>query len=178
MTKFSQSASAGAALPRWVQHPYEFWADRVPISSIPEGLIGWVNLTQSMTAQLAIEFGGIPTVEVCFSGRSAVTEWEQVLLGLGEQGIDRGFVRQIALRVEQRPVLVARSISSIGSSVEPLLSGLQRTPLARVLFEDPNWSREGDITPLANADNTGRVGVWEEKLSGDRLLVEEFFLFE
>lgn len=130
-----------------------------------------------MTAALADHFGGSPSVAVYYSGSCELQMWERDMIGATDNIDTCGYARHILLSVGATPVLAARSVTQIGNSVEPLLSELQQTPLARVLFEDPQWQREGDPIPLRHPPHTGRACTWLHIDSGDRLLVEEFFLF-
>ncbi len=134
-----------------------------------------------MTHELGEQFGQLPEVEVHYSDSAALYDWEAKLLA--EHGSPRdssaaGFARHISLKVDNKPVLFARSVVLQGSTITPLLSELQRTPLARVLFEDDQWLRVDEPIPLQTDEpHYGRACIWQEQRSLDRLLVEEFFLF-
>ena len=129
-----------------------------------------------MTAAIAERFGQDPSVVVHFSDVDDLAEWEAHCLG--RQAPLTGFARHISLNIDQQPVLLARSVAVRGSTIEPLLSQLQQTPLARVLFEDEQWQRVGAALPLlAEPALYGRACVWRDQRSGERLLVEEFFNF-
>ncbi len=129
-----------------------------------------------MTAALAQRFGQEPAVEVHFSGADPLVKWETQLLNCAAELA--GYARHISLNINAQPVLLARSVTLQGGHVEPLLSQLQTTPLARVLFEDALWQRVG--APLALRTEPvlfGRACVWLDQRSGEHLLVEEFFNF-
>jgi chorismate-pyruvate lyase len=134
-----------------------------------------------MTQELGDQFGQLPEVQVHYSNSGALCDWEAKLLA--EPGSPRdssapGFARHISLNIDNKPVLFARSVVFQGSTITPLLSELQRTPLARVLFEDDQWLRVDEPIPLqTEGPRYGRACIWQEQRSLDRLLVEEFFLF-
>lgn len=164
-----------AVTPHWLTDPALFDAQPLELSQVPAHLMPWVELQDSMTAQLTAEFGQQPQVLVHSSTVSPLLEWETGCLGADAH---QGYARHISLNVGTRAVLLARSITTLGSTVEPLLSGLQQTPLARVLFEDPRWQRTGTTMPLlCDSTTVGRACTWQDQHSGDVLVVEEFFLF-
>ena len=159
----------------WLNQPEHFDADIIPIDRVPATLDNWVKLSDSMTARLAKHFGETPKVNVHYSGPAIATAWEQTHLAIAAETV---FARQIALVLESGPILYARSITEYASPIEYLLSQLQTTPLAKVLFEDPNWSRAEEILPLFSKDKRyGRACIWQHKALNARLMVEEFFLF-
>ena len=147
------------------------------LALVPASLMPWLLLEDSMTACIAQAFGRTPEVAVHFSGPDQLRTWEHGCLGDAARK-DPGFARHISLEVDSQPVLLARSVTYRGNTIEPLLSELQTTPLARLLFEDARWSRAGAPLPL-NVHNVlfGRACIWQRADSDQRLLVEEFFNF-
>jgi chorismate-pyruvate lyase len=165
----------------WLSDPKYFDATPIAHTSIPQELRRWVALEGSMTQELGEHFGQLPEVQVHYSNNSALCDWEAELLveqGSTEGSSATGFARHISLNVGNKPLLFARSVVLQGSTITPLLSELQRTPLARVLFEEDQWQRVNEPIPLqADGPRYGRACIWQEQRSLDRLLVEEFFLF-
>ena len=160
----------------WLANPELFTATPIQRSEVPPALQPWVDLQASMTAELAEHFGQQPTVRVHSSGPGTLLAWEADCLHAGNAR--DGYARHISLNVGATAVLIARSVTPAGSTVQPLLSELQQTPLARVLFEDPRWQRIGGVLPLITATpHIGRACAWQDQDSGDTLVVEEFFLF-
>ena len=162
------------ATPSWLADPALFNAQPLAHRQVPAHLLPWVELQDSMTAQLAGRFGQQPQVTVHSSTVSPLLDWEAARLGAATQ---QGYARHISLTIGSNAVLLARSVTALGSTVEPLLSQLQQTPLAKVLFEDPRWQRTGTFLPLVCDAQVGRACTWRDEMSGDALLVEEFFLF-
>ena len=149
----------------------------MPLAHVPAALLPWLLLEDSMTERVAQAFGHAPEVAVHFSGPDQLRTWEHDCLGDADSG-EPGFARHISLEVDAQPLLLARSITYRGNAIEPLLSGLQTTPLASLLFEDARWSRVGAPLPLSLGRGLiGRACIWQHTDSDQRLLVEEFFNF-
>lgn len=166
------------SLPDWLTDPVTNTIDVVNEAAIPTALIPWVYLANSMTQQITDHFGQQPAVAVHFSGLTKTRDWETSLLNLS-QDKPTGYARHISLAINHRPVLAARSITRNGNTIEPLLAGLNTTPLARLLFENPLWLRKGPTLPLIDkCGNIGRASTWHAKDSSECLIVEEFFLFQ
>jgi len=146
-------------------------------TQFPHTLSEWLHLDDSMTAAIARQYGQEPQVQVHYSGRDELADWETQCLGSPPGAV--GYARHISLNIHHRPVLLARSVALHGGAIEPLLSQLQQTPLARVLFEDDQWQRVDTPLPLQVGPRLfGRACVWLDQRSGERLLVEEFFNFK
>ncbi len=162
----------------WLANAEEFCATPIALARVPGPLIPWLTLEDSMTEAISRQFGQSPEVAVHYSGTDCLREWE--IEGLaGNESERRGYARHISLNINARPVLLARSVTHRGNCIEPLLSQLQTTPLARLLFEDDQWQRSGTPLPLQMGSTLlGRACVWQDRRSGQRLMVEEFFNFE
>lgn len=161
----------------WLTDPTIFAAEQVDPQQLDMRLRSWVTLTDSMTATLGQHFGQMPDVTVYHSGPCALLPWEREILNPATSVDTEGYARHISLSVGNRPVLAARSVVALGCSIQPLLSELQTTPLASLLFEDPNWQRCADPLPLSCGSHSGRACVWMDGRSKEPLIVEEFFLF-
>ena len=161
----------------WLANTPAFRAAPVSLAQLPESLQPWLMLEDSMTEAIARQFGQPPLVAVHYSGADSLRAFECDCLA-GQTSERRGYARHISLNIDGRPVLLARSVTYLGNSIEPLLSRLQTTPLARLLFEDDQWQRTGAPLPLEMcATLPGRACVWQDQRSGERLVVEEFFNF-
>jgi chorismate-pyruvate lyase len=138
----------------------------------------WVNVPGSMTRAIATTCGQQPTVDILSEGPDRASRWEARLIG--KPAGYRVHAREISLRVGDNTVLVARSITPAGSSVEPLLRGLGSKPLAELLFVDPRWQRHHAPLALYGDDRDelpGRVCVWNYAArQPGTLLVAEYFL--
>ncbi len=164
-------------LPVWLQQIGAYRGRILAESDLPPALKPWVYLSGSMTQAVATHYGKSPNVSVHFSGADTLSPWEAQQLN-APMDTTHGYVRHISLDIDENPVLAARSVTCLASSIEPLLRELQNTPLAKLLFEDPNWQRCGDPIPiLDNNGHFGRVCAWQAFGAIDRLLVEEFFIF-
>lgn len=151
----------------------------VPIAEdqFPTELRGWLMLEDSMTAAIAERFGQNPLVEVHYSGVDKLSSWEAQCLRASASS--SSYARHISLNINAQPVLLARSVTIHNSAIEPLLSQLQQTPLASVLFEDEQWLRvDAPQALVIEPALFGRACVWLDQRTGERLLVEEFFNFQ
>jgi chorismate-pyruvate lyase len=154
-----------------------FHTQPVALADLPNALELWVFLQGSMTQAIAEHFRMPPVVEVHYSDESSLQTWEARLLRL-DNITDTGFARHISLNVGGKPRLAARSATAANSTLVPLLSELQTTPLAKLLFEDPDWQRLDEPLPIILPSGYfGRACTWQYQPTGERLLVEEFFLF-
>lgn len=93
----------------------------------------WVGAGGSLSAWLA-RAGEKFTVQVIRQGRQRLRAEEARALRLS--GVREGYVREVVLRVDERAVVIARSVTSFGASLGPwrAIRGLGIRPLADVLF--------------------------------------------
>lgn len=103
----------------------------------------WVGASGSLSARLA-SVGQTFSVQVLRQGRQPLHTDEARALGL--QGIRSGYVREVVLRVDDVPVVFARSVTLQDRSLGPwrAIRGLGTRPLADVLFKRLGLER----TPL------------------------------
>jgi chorismate lyase len=138
----------------------------------------WVDLSGSMTREIARVSGSPPDVKVNFEGPGRLAPWEAGILRLALRR--RIWIREVALEINGEAVLLARTVTPISSPVMPMLQGLGGKPLAELLFTDPRWQRPGTPMPVrlgGTGPLPGRAALWQ--YAGDHrscLLVEEFFL--
>lgn len=103
----------------------------------------WVGASGSLSARLA-SAGHSFRVQVLDQGRQRLCPDEARALGLS--GRRPGYVREVVLRVDDVPVVFARSVTAHAQSLGPWrsLRGLGTRPLANVLFKRLGLTR----TPL------------------------------
>lgn len=108
------------------------------------GLRRWLQASGSLSARLAAT-GQQFSVQVLRQGRQPLTKDEATALGLGAQRT--GYVREVVLRVDDKPLVFARSVTAYHDSVGAWRSvrGLGSRPLADVLFKRIGIQRQ----PLA-----------------------------
>lgn len=108
------------------------------------GVRRWVGASGSLSARLA-SVGQTFSVQVLSQGRHPLGADEARALGL--RGIRSGYVREVVLRVDDVPVVFARSVTPHDRSLGPwrAVRGLGTRPLADVLFKRLGLAR----TPLA-----------------------------
>jgi len=108
------------------------------------GLRRWLQAAGSLSARLAAT-GQTFQVQVVAQGRQPLTLDEARALGLGWRRI--GYAREVLLRVDDQPMVFARSVTTHTASVGAWrsLRGLGSRPLADVLFRRSGILR----TPLA-----------------------------
>lgn len=98
------------------------------------GLRCWLQVPGSLSARLAAT-GETFGVQVLAQGRQALTPDESRALGLG--GRRMGYAREVALSVDGRALVFARSVTAHANSLGAWRSvrGLGSRPLADVLFK-------------------------------------------
>ena len=103
----------------------------------------WLGAPGSLSARLA-GAGQKFSVQVLNQGRQSLRRDEALALGLTGPAI--GYVREVVLRVDDMPVIFARSVTAHEHSLGPWRSirGLGTRPLADVLFKRTGITR----TPL------------------------------
>lgn len=108
------------------------------------GLRRWLQASGSLSARLAAS-GDVFSVQVLAQGRQALSADEAKALGASAQRV--GYAREVLLRVDGRPMVLARSVTAHAHSVGAWRSvrGLGARPLADVLFKRSGISRK----PLA-----------------------------
>jgi chorismate--pyruvate lyase len=108
------------------------------------GLRRWLQAPGSLSARLAAT-GEVFSVQVLAQGRQPLSVDEARALGRGAQRT--GYVREVLLRVDGRPMVFARSVAAHGDSVGAwcAVRGLGNRPLADVLFRRSGITRQ----PLA-----------------------------
>lgn len=114
------------------------WSTHPPAHA---GLRRWLKASGSLSARLAAtgqRFG----VQVLDQGRRPLRADEALALGAPRQRI--GYVREVLLRVDQRAMVFARTVSQHANSLGAWrsLRGLGTRPLADVLFTRAGISRE------------------------------------
>ena len=134
----------------------------------------WLNLTSSMTQAVAEKFARMPAVTVLGEVVEQPTSAE--LQRLEQQG--DVFARHILLCIDNKPLVMARTVTPTSSPDVKALKGLLERPLAELLFSDERWQRRGSLQPLILANGIfGRSCLWHQSnVSDSGLLVEEFFL--
>ena len=105
------------------------------------GLRRWLQASGSLSARLAAT-GRRFSVEVLDQGRRPLRTDEALALGAPSQRI--GYAREVLLRVDQRAMVYARTVSQHADSLGAWrsLRGLGTRPLADVLFTRAGISRE------------------------------------
>lgn len=103
----------------------------------------WLGASGSLSARLA-GAGQKFSVQVLNQGRQSL-RWDEAR-ALGVSGPAIGYVREVVLRVDDLPVVFARSVTAHAHSLGPWRSirGLGTRPLADVLFKRTGLAR----TPL------------------------------
>jgi len=134
----------------------------------------WLNLTSSMTQAIAAKFTQMPVVLV-------LGEEVELPTAVESQRIDQQgpvFARHILLCIENKPLVMARTVTPVSSPDVSALKGLLERPLAELLFADERWQRQGTLQPLILANGLfGRSCLWRQSnVAESGLLVEEFFL--
>ena len=140
--------------------------------SAPEDLKTWLHLTTSVTKKLQQTFQTNPGLRLLEERLEQGNPWERELL-LTEQDV---FARHIALTIEEEPIVLARSVTTLGKDMDALTK-LNTRPLAELLFEEPHWKRQSGTRYLAlHGGARGRGCIWHNRESGIVLIVQEFFL--
>lgn len=134
----------------------------------------WLNLTTSMTQAIAEKFTQMPLVNMLGEEVEAPTAVETQRLG--QQGLV--FARHVLLCINDKPLMMARTVTLASSPDVHALKGLLERPLAELLFSDERWQRQDTLQPLVLANGLfGRSCLWQQSdTPGSGLLVEEFFL--
>ncbi len=88
------------------------------------------------------------------------------------------FARHILLCIDNKPLMMARTVTPALSPDVSALKGLLERPLAELLFSDTKWQRQDALQPLVLANGLfGRSCLWRQSnVAESGLLVEEFFL--
>ncbi len=139
----------------------------------------WIRIAGSMTRAVASACGNAPTVVPCYEGPDRLQPFEARALGVSQRR--RAYAREIALCVGSLNLVLARTVTLMQDPALPMLRGLNRTPLAEVLFVDPAWRRPGPGLALEQRPTpcepalTGRMCLWRRRRGGS-LLVQEYFL--
>ena len=137
-----------------------------------EDLKNWLHLTTSVTKKLQQTFKTKPALRLLGERLEQGNPWERELL-LAEQDV---FAHHIALTIKEEPIVLARTVTSRGRGMDAL-TNLNSRPLAKLLFEEPQWKRQSGIRYLAlQGGAQGRGCVWHHRQSGIVLIVQEFFL--
>lgn len=149
-------------------------------SAVPEPYRHWVTLVESMTQEIGLAIGTLPTVTPSHEGPSRLAPWEASLLGIPCR---RSYAREVSLSVSGVPVMLARTLSTFGDPAVDVLRKLNQRPLAEVLFQDHRWCRITPPIPLLEraSQHPGRASLWQytsRNHSGNRgrILVQEYFL--
>ncbi|MEC8144320.1 MAG: chorismate lyase [Pseudomonadota bacterium] len=138
----------------------------------PEDQKTWLHLTTSVTKKLQQTFQTKPGLRLLDERVENGNPWERELL-LTKQDV---FARHIALTIEEEPIVLARSVTTLGRGMDTLTK-LNTRPLAELLFEEPQWKRQSVTRYLAlQGGAQGRGCVWHNRDSGIVLIVQEFFL--
>jgi chorismate--pyruvate lyase len=105
------------------------------------GLRRWLQAPGSLSARLAAT-GEVFSVQVLTQGRQPLTVDEALALGCGAQRA--GYVREVLLRVDGKPMVFARSVTAHADSVGAwrAMRGLGSRPLADVLFRRAGITRQ------------------------------------
>lgn len=105
------------------------------------GLRRWLQAQGSLSARLAAT-GEVFSVQVLAQGRQALSVDEACALGCGAQRA--GYVREVLLRVDGKPMVFARSVTTHADSVGAwrAVRGLGSRPLADVLFRRAGITRQ------------------------------------
>ena len=151
-----------------------FNKDQSTNANPPSGGEYWLNLTSSMTQAIAAKFTQMPVVLVLGEEVEQPTAVES-------QRIDQQgpvFARHILLCIENKPLVMARTVTPVSSPDVSALKGLLERPLAELLFSDRSWQRQDALQPLVLANGMlGRSCLWRHSNNPESgLLVEEFFL--
>ncbi|MBB1074061.1 chorismate lyase [Rhodoferax sp. 4810] len=105
------------------------------------GLRRWLQATGSLSARLAAT-GTVFSVQVIRQGRQPLTRSEAQALGLEGHAI--GHAREVLLKVDGTPVVLARSVTTQPDSLGAwrAVRGLGSRPLADVLFRRSGITRQ------------------------------------
>ena len=105
------------------------------------GLRRWLQATGSLSARLAAT-GEVFSVQVIRQGRQPLTRSEAQALGLKSHGI--GHAREVLLKVDGTPLVLARSVTTQPDSLGAwrAVRGLGSRPLADVLFRRSGITRQ------------------------------------
>ncbi len=166
------------------------WGGTMEVESrISAGLYHWLTDTGSLTARLKQQCQ-LFAVEVLTEGIYPLSKDEQEKLQLTE---DRGFVREVLLKLDGIPWVFARSVMSLSTLTgeQACLSQLGNNPLGAILFNSSDMQRSkieiaeflpnspvqqlaSRISVCTRASLLGRRSLF--LLSGKALLVSEIFL--
>ena len=151
-----------------------FNRDQSTATHPPSGADYWLNLTSSMTQAIADKFTQMPQVNVL---SEEVEEPTAIELQRFDQ-LGPVFARHILLCVDNKPLMMARTVTPASSPDVSALKGLLERPLAELLFSDKSWQRQDALQPLVLANGMlGRSCLWRHSNNPESgLLVEEFFL--
>jgi chorismate--pyruvate lyase len=105
-------------------------------------LRAWLDLPGSLSAHLRRCVGPLQVQRVS-QGRGRLRRDEVACLGLA-QGIQRGFFRQVILRCQAQPVVMAQTVGPMRAPLGAWrgLRGLGSRPLAELLFADRRVQRQ------------------------------------
>ena len=125
----------------------------------PRSLRPWLRAEGSLTARL-LRQGGRFEVQRLAQGSAAWLPGEPAALGLRRRL--RGHAREVALRLDGEPVVLARSVTAARHlrGAWRALGGLGTLPLAALLFADRRVSR-GPLQPL----RLRRCGPWAKRIA-------------
>jgi chorismate-pyruvate lyase len=134
----------------------------------------WLSLTSSMTQAIAEKHSQMPVVIVLSETTEQPTSVE--LDRLEQSG--PVFARHILLCIDNKLLLMARTVTANSSPDVAALKGLLERPLAELLFSDDRWQRQGELQSLILANGLpGRSCLWRQSNAPESgLLVEEFLL--
>ena len=151
-----------------------FNKDQSTLTNPPSSAEYWLNLTSSMTQAIAYKFTQMPLVNVLGEEVEAPTTVE--IQRFDQQG--PVFARHILLCIDNKPLMMARTVTPASSPDVSALKGLLERPLAELLFSDTKWQRQDALQTLVLANGLfGRSCLWRQSnVAESGLLVEEFFL--
>lgn len=152
-------------------------------------LYHWLTDTGSLTARLKLQCQHF-AVEVLSEGIYPLSKDEQDKLQLAE---DRGFVREVLLKLDGVPWVFARSVMPLSTLTgeQACLGQLGNNPLGAILFNAPDMKRsdieiaefisKSPVQKLASQiSSRARLALFGRRsrfvLSGKALLVSEIFL--
>ncbi len=166
------------------------WVAPVSLENrISAELYHWLTDTGSLTARLKLQCQHF-AVEILTEGIYPLSQDEQEKLQLTE---NRGFVREVLLKLDGIPWVFARSVMPLSTLTgeQACLSQLGNNPLGQILFNSPDMQRSDiEIAEFITQDpvqklasqiaSRSRLTLFGRRsrflLSGKALLVSEIFL--
>lgn len=156
---------------------------------LPRNVQSWTYESGSLTRRLRGRHGDAVAVKVLFQRWNTPFLSERRLLNMPEHR--RGFIREVLLHADGKPLILARTIIPAGTikAAKSNLSHLGNRPLGEIIFSYPKLERVAmDValvnpstwTPSALAEAGIDQPIWGRRtvyaIAHKQMLVSEFFL--